>query len=151
MYTLSFAFAVFFPYLCDMFLELRRHIHEGVYLCDIVIWGRIPTIDTINFDQDARFSMQVPVTFFSDAFVVAALVAQPFLVELTALVLVCGFHEQVVPIIMFGRQRSVLKVALGEGGALVGEVARLVLPQEQIHARLHVSPVAASSVSEPNE
>ena len=44
-----------------------------------------------------------------------------------------------------------LEVALGEGGALIGEEARLVLLQELVQVRLQLVPVAVTAVAEPDE
>ena len=75
-----------------------------------------------------------PVVLLGDALVVGALVAEPLLVELAALV--DGSAVAAAEAVLLPRQGVVLETALGQGGALAGEVARLVLGQEHVQVRL---------------
>ena len=86
-----------------------------------------------------------PKVLFWDTLVVCSLVTEPLLVKLTTLINGSPIQK------LLPTKRIVFKPTFGQRWSLTGEISRFVLSQEHVQVGLQLLPIAAGSMTEPDE
>ena len=87
----------------------------------------------------------LPKVLFWDTLVVSPLVTEPLLVKLTTLINSSSVQK------LLPTKRIVFKPTFGQRWSLTGEISRFVLSQEHVQVGLQLLPIAAGSMTEPDE